>query len=155
MPSVTAWGLGRLQNTSFCLLKLYVTLDGRPRIWVFLSKNKEEANWLYNSSRFYSAFDISGNFLSCLYDSLLVSIFTGSLQAPTPWSCPWCTHLQSWILAGIIPSFHVKMTVNREYSALRGSGPWAAQIFLFCYNKGKKVLWLNIAVRYVPHNYPI
>lgn len=68
---------------SFCLLKLYVTLDVYPTIRVFLSQNKEEANWLDNSSRFYSAFDISGNFLSGLYTSLLISIFTGSLQSPT------------------------------------------------------------------------
>lgn len=87
--SLRTWKtLRRLQSMSFCLLKLYVTLVVHPTIWVFLSQNKEEANWLDNSSRFYSAFDISGNFLSGLYDSLLVSIFTGSLQSPTQWSCP-------------------------------------------------------------------
>lgn len=51
----------------FHLLKLYVALDVHPRIWVFLSQNEEKAKWLGNSSRFYSSFTISGNFLSGLY----------------------------------------------------------------------------------------
>lgn len=47
----------------FRLLRLYVTLDVHPRIRVFLCQKEEEANWLGNSSRFYSAFTLSGNWL--------------------------------------------------------------------------------------------
>lgn len=55
------------KHVYFRLLKLYITLDVHPRIRIFLSQNEEEANWLGNSSRFSSAFTISGNFLSGLY----------------------------------------------------------------------------------------
>lgn len=62
------------KHVNFCLLKMYIILNVHPRVWVFLSQNEEEANWLGKSSRFYAAFTISGNFMYGLYDRVWLTI---------------------------------------------------------------------------------